>query len=184
MKIAVTATEGSLDAAMDPRFGRCPYFVIVETDDLSFEAVENSNAMLGGGAGVQSAQLIAGKGVTSILTGNRVNRADQHTAAASVAQFGIYQHLFADADDRAVLAYLAAFTAMNAPGVVNLGNQIADWFALGDFRFQKNVAIGFLDVAVEIGYTLTVTRSHISQVCRHGRLTRTTLAACNCNFHL
>ena len=58
MKIAVTATEPSLDGAVDPRFGRCPYFVIVETDDLVFEAVDNPNVTLGGGAGIQSAQFM------------------------------------------------------------------------------------------------------------------------------
>jgi len=70
MKIVVTATGTSLDAQLDPRFGRCAYFLVVETDDLSFEAIENPNAMLGGGAGIQSAQLMAEKSVNFVLTGN------------------------------------------------------------------------------------------------------------------
>jgi predicted Fe-Mo cluster-binding NifX family protein len=70
MKIAVTATGPSLDAEVDPRFGRCPYFLIVETKDLSFEAVANANVSLGGGAGIQSAQLMADKAVQYVLTGN------------------------------------------------------------------------------------------------------------------
>ena len=70
MKIAVTATEPSLEAAVDPRFGRCPCFLIVETDSMTFEAVENPNVTLGGGAGIQSAQLMAEKGVQFVLTGN------------------------------------------------------------------------------------------------------------------
>ena len=44
MKIAITATQGSLEAQVDPRFGRCACFLIVETDDLSYEIVENPNA--------------------------------------------------------------------------------------------------------------------------------------------
>ncbi|RPJ51452.1 MAG: hypothetical protein EHM23_34105, partial [Acidobacteria bacterium] len=59
MKIAVTATAPDLQAQIDPRFGRCPYFLIVETDDLSFQAVENPNLTLSSGAGIQSAQLLA-----------------------------------------------------------------------------------------------------------------------------
>jgi predicted Fe-Mo cluster-binding NifX family protein len=43
MRIAVTAAGSTLDATMDPRFGRCAYFVIVETDDMTFEAIENTN---------------------------------------------------------------------------------------------------------------------------------------------
>jgi hypothetical protein len=52
MKIAVTATGPELEAKVDPRFGRCPCFLIVETDDLSFEAIENPNVTLGGGRGM------------------------------------------------------------------------------------------------------------------------------------
>ena len=70
MKIAVSATGPSLDAEVDPRFGRCAYFLFVETTDWSFEAVANANVALGGGAGVQSGQLVAEKGVEYLLTGN------------------------------------------------------------------------------------------------------------------
>jgi predicted Fe-Mo cluster-binding NifX family protein len=85
MKIAVTATEPNLDAQVDPRFGRCRHFLIVETDDLSFEAVENPNMALGGGAGIQSAQLIAEKGVGAVLTGNCGPNA-YHTLSAAGLQ--------------------------------------------------------------------------------------------------
>ncbi|MGC9455195.1 MAG: NifB/NifX family molybdenum-iron cluster-binding protein [Phycisphaerae bacterium] len=84
MKVAVTATGPDLDARVDPRFGRCPYFVIVETDDLSFEAIENPNLELGGGAGIQSAQLMANRGVRHVLTGNCGPNAHQTLAAAGV----------------------------------------------------------------------------------------------------
>jgi len=70
MKIVVTVTEPSLDAPVDPQFGRCPYFLIVETDDLACETVENPNVALGGGAGIQSAQFMNEKGVRFVLTGN------------------------------------------------------------------------------------------------------------------
>ena len=70
MKVAVTATGPTLDANVDPRFGRCPYFLIVYTNALAFEALENPNAALERDAGVQSAQLVADKGVQLVLTGN------------------------------------------------------------------------------------------------------------------
>jgi len=84
VKIVVTATEPSLDAPVDPRFGRCPYFLIVETDDLAFEAVENPNVTLGGGAGIQSAQFMNEKGVKSVLTGNCGPNAYRTLSAAGV----------------------------------------------------------------------------------------------------
>ncbi len=70
MKIAVTSKGATLDDQVDPRFGRCANFVIVETDDMTFEAVENSNAAARGGAGIQSAQLVADKDARVVLTGN------------------------------------------------------------------------------------------------------------------
>ena len=84
MKIAITATGANLEASVDPRFGRCACFLVVETDDLSFEAVENPNVALGGGAGIQSAQLVASKGVTHVLTGNCGPNAHQTLSAAGI----------------------------------------------------------------------------------------------------
>ncbi len=84
MRIAVTSTGPSLDAALDPRFGRCSYFVFVETDDMSFKAVENPNLALGGGAGIQSGQLVSQKGAQLILTGNLGPNAFQTLSAAEI----------------------------------------------------------------------------------------------------
>jgi predicted Fe-Mo cluster-binding NifX family protein len=70
MKIAVTSKGNRLDAQVDPRFGRCQTFIVVETEDMSFEAVDNSSAAAGGGAGIQAAQLIADKDAEVLLTGN------------------------------------------------------------------------------------------------------------------
>jgi predicted Fe-Mo cluster-binding NifX family protein len=84
MKVAASATGATLDAALDPRFGRCPYFVLVDTDDMTFEAVENGNALLGGGAGIQSAQLMAQKGVKAVLTGNCGPNAYETLRAAGI----------------------------------------------------------------------------------------------------
>jgi predicted Fe-Mo cluster-binding NifX family protein/ferredoxin len=70
MKIAVTSTGPTLDDNVEARFGRCAYFLIVDTDTMRYEAIENPNIALGGGAGIQSAQLMSEKGVTTVLTGN------------------------------------------------------------------------------------------------------------------
>jgi predicted Fe-Mo cluster-binding NifX family protein/ferredoxin len=59
-----------LDDQVEARFGRCPYFLIVDTDSMEFEAVRNPNLALGGGAGIQSAQMMAEKSVSHVLTGN------------------------------------------------------------------------------------------------------------------
>lgn len=84
MKVAVSSTGPSLDLQMDPRFGRCPYFIIVDADTMDFEAIENPNVMAMGGAGIQSAQFIANKGAEVVLTGNCGPNAFQTLSAAGV----------------------------------------------------------------------------------------------------
>jgi predicted Fe-Mo cluster-binding NifX family protein len=69
MKVAVSSTGPTLDDQVDPRFGRCPYLLIINPDTMEFEALPNTNAELGGGAGIQSAQLVAEKGASTVLTG-------------------------------------------------------------------------------------------------------------------
>jgi predicted Fe-Mo cluster-binding NifX family protein len=84
MKIAVSATAPGLDAEVDPRFGRCQYFIIVDPQSMEFEAMDNSNAMASGGAGISTAQMIASKGVGVALTGNCGPNAYQTLSAAGV----------------------------------------------------------------------------------------------------
>jgi predicted Fe-Mo cluster-binding NifX family protein len=84
MKVAVSSTGKTLDSAIDPRFGRCSYFLVVETGDMSFEAFSNESIALGGGAGIQSAQFIASKGATAVLTGNCGPNAMSALSAAGV----------------------------------------------------------------------------------------------------
>ena len=57
MKVAVSSSGRDLSATLDPRFGRCAFFMIVETGDMSFEAFDNESTGLGGGAGIQAAKI-------------------------------------------------------------------------------------------------------------------------------
>ena len=84
MKIAVSSSGKDLNAQLDPRFGRCRYFLIIETDTMKFEVFDNENAALGGGAGIQSAQLIAAKGAKALITGHCGPNAMQTLSAAGV----------------------------------------------------------------------------------------------------
>jgi predicted Fe-Mo cluster-binding NifX family protein len=70
MKICISSTGKDMNSQIDPRFGRCAYFIIIQTDDMRFEAVENTYKSLGGGAGIQAANFIHSKDVQTVLTGN------------------------------------------------------------------------------------------------------------------
>ena len=84
MKIAVSSSGQTLDDSVDARFGRCAYFLVIDPDTLEFEPIQNPNIALGHGAGIQSAQLLANKGVTVVLTGNCGPNAFQTFAAAGI----------------------------------------------------------------------------------------------------
>ena len=84
MKICITATASSLDAQIDPRFGRCSYLVIVESETMQFEAIPNMAAGASGGAGIQAAQTIASKGVKLMITGNVGPKAFQALSVAGI----------------------------------------------------------------------------------------------------
>ena len=84
MKIAISAMGATLDTEIDPRFGRCQYFIIVDPDTMNFETLNNSSGMGSGGAGISTAQLIAGKKVEAVLTGNCGPNAYQVLSAAGI----------------------------------------------------------------------------------------------------
>jgi predicted Fe-Mo cluster-binding NifX family protein len=70
MKVAISTSGQDLSGMVDPRFGRCPYFLIVDTETMAVETVPNGAVGTAHGAGIQAAQLVASKGVKAVLTGN------------------------------------------------------------------------------------------------------------------
>jgi len=70
VKICVTASGTALDAQVDPRFGRASHFVIVDPENMAFEAIANTAAGAASGAGIQAAQIMAKNGVDIVITGN------------------------------------------------------------------------------------------------------------------
>jgi predicted Fe-Mo cluster-binding NifX family protein len=115
MKIAISSAGNDLDSQLDPRFGRCARFVIVETEDLTFEVCENQSAGLGGGAGIQSAQFIASKGAGAVITGNCGPNAVQTLNAAGIQLFCEQSGKIRDVVQKFKDGALTATTEANAP---------------------------------------------------------------------
>jgi predicted Fe-Mo cluster-binding NifX family protein len=67
MKLAISTASPQPDARLDSRFGRCAYFVIIDTETREWDAHPNPAANAGGGAGTQSAQFIANQGVGAVV---------------------------------------------------------------------------------------------------------------------
>ena len=87
MKIAVSATGNSMDSQLDQRFGRAASFIIVQTETMEFEALDNTASASAGGAGISAAQMIADKDVKAVITGNVGPNAMNVLRAASIEIF-------------------------------------------------------------------------------------------------
>ncbi len=70
MKIAVTSKGKEIDSNTDPRFGRAAYILIIDTETLKFEALDNmENVNAFKGAGIQASTMVINKGAEVLLTG-------------------------------------------------------------------------------------------------------------------
>jgi predicted Fe-Mo cluster-binding NifX family protein len=85
LKIAVSASGSDLEAQVDPRFGRAPFFLIINPDTMEFEVVPNQpNLQAAQGAGVQSAATVARHSPAAVLTGNCGPKAYQTLQSAGI----------------------------------------------------------------------------------------------------
>jgi predicted Fe-Mo cluster-binding NifX family protein len=121
MKIAITANGEGLDAPASPVFGRCQWYVLVDTETMEVESRANPALSASGGAGIQAAQHIVGFGVQAVVTGNVGPNAYQVLNAASIAVY-----LYTEGSVRhAVKAFqagqLPAASGATAPSHAGLG---------------------------------------------------------------
>lgn len=84
MKIAITSTGKDANSLVDPRFGRCTYFAIIDTDTMEFKFVENPALRSPGGAGVNAAQFLVDEGVEILVSGNVGPNAEQALRAGGI----------------------------------------------------------------------------------------------------
>lgn len=84
MHIVISSQGPEFESQIDPRFGRCQYFVFVNLDDMTLEAVPNPNLNQSSGVGIRSAQFVCDKGVKAVLTGNVGPKAQQVLSTAGV----------------------------------------------------------------------------------------------------
>lgn len=85
MKIAITSSGENLDNEIDLRFGRAKSFIIYETNDDSFEFIDNvQNLEAAQGAGIQAAQNVVNKDVEAVITGHCGPKAFKVLSASGV----------------------------------------------------------------------------------------------------
>jgi predicted Fe-Mo cluster-binding NifX family protein len=87
MKICITAKGTTLDSPTEERFGRAPYFIILDSESGAFEAIRNPFAEGEGGVGPKAAQLLIAQGVKALVSGQVGGNAREVLAAAGIAMY-------------------------------------------------------------------------------------------------
>ena len=91
MKIAISSSGKTMDSQLDPRFGRCAWFLVIDPSDMRCEAFDNQSAAQSSGAGIQAAQFLADKKVDAVITGHVGPNAVQTLSAAGIEIFAQQQ---------------------------------------------------------------------------------------------
>jgi predicted Fe-Mo cluster-binding NifX family protein len=85
MKIVVTSSGESLEAEVDPRFGRAARFVLYDTETREVRSVDNRQSLNAAqGAGIQAAETVSGMGAECLLTGHCGPKAFRALKAAGI----------------------------------------------------------------------------------------------------
>lgn len=88
MKVAIPSTGEGLSASVEQRFGRCPTFLVVNTETMDWKAVPNKAADQPGGAGVAAAQTVVDEGAEVVLAGDIGPNASDILSGADIRVFG------------------------------------------------------------------------------------------------
>jgi predicted Fe-Mo cluster-binding NifX family protein len=88
MKIAISSQDGKLTSPVEQRFGRCPAFIIFDTETEKSEIIDNSKSLNSpGGAGIQTSQMLSNSGVEAIITGHLGPNAHRTLTAAGISGY-------------------------------------------------------------------------------------------------
>lgn len=121
MKIAIAASAANLDAAADPRFGRCAWFVIVDADSMEYEAIENPAVLQGSGAGIAAAQVVASTGAEAVIAGNVGPNAHQALTAGGLKVYAFAGGTVRDAVEQWKAGKLTEVGAPTVPSHFGMG---------------------------------------------------------------
>ncbi len=90
MKIVITTSnDQDLEAKVDLRFGRAPYFAIIITETMEIEFMVNSASTAASGAGVLAAQLVIDQNVDAVISGNFGPKAFKGLVTAKLKLFSV-----------------------------------------------------------------------------------------------
>ncbi len=121
MKICIPSKKEGKDSLLDPRFGRCQFFAIVDTknpDDIDF--IKNTGVRANRGAGISAAQLVANKGIQAVVVVNLGPKALSVLTSANIDCFQTTQKTIKEVIDDFKKGNVKKMTSP-APGGFGMG---------------------------------------------------------------
>ena len=113
MKVVVSSMGDSLEAQVSPIFGRCPWFVVVDSETMEATALENEATNASGGAGVQASQNVVRAGAEAAISGNLGPNASQVLVAAGVTVYSAANMTIREAVEALAAGKLEAMAGPN-----------------------------------------------------------------------
>ena len=88
MLVAFSCNGLSLDSPFDSRFGRCPYFLVYDTEQDTNAIIDNhENTNAEHGAGIATASRLSSEKVNVVVTGHTGPKATQALKSAGIAVY-------------------------------------------------------------------------------------------------
>ena len=89
MLIAIPAEGEDLSAAVSSRFARAPWFLLVDSETLEFEAISNPATEASHGAGSLAVQELARRGVSAVFAPRVGPKAAEALSAVGMAVYEV-----------------------------------------------------------------------------------------------
>jgi predicted Fe-Mo cluster-binding NifX family protein len=70
MKIAIASKGKTISSRVDDRFGRCPYFLVLDTQSMTTETIENPGQKEKNAAGIRACQMLIGEDIAVVVVKN------------------------------------------------------------------------------------------------------------------
>lgn len=87
MIICVPSDGQTIDSHVDPKFGRAPFLLIIDTDTMDCKAISNEGVNSLGGAVITAAKAAVDSGTQALLAGNCGPNAHKILNAANIQVF-------------------------------------------------------------------------------------------------
>jgi predicted Fe-Mo cluster-binding NifX family protein len=117
MMVAIPTAGKDLMADVEQRFGRCPRFLIVNSETMEYRSIPNAAAVQSGGAGIAAAQQVIDEGAKFVIAGEVGPNAFEVLDRAGIKVYGRVTGTIRDAVEMLVAGTLRGAMEPTGPAL-------------------------------------------------------------------